>query len=339
MARRNQNKKYIGIFLVVALILAAGTLTLGMWELPSFSVGGVDRDSSHSTGTGHPLTSNFTIKEYNAEDKDATFGDADVYGKIWKPGTADWTGEYVVLSTDFWTASGNLDFSGVSIYTGQDYDVLAYQGDAGTNLYPETLTVSIPNLDSQISQYTWPDTVFMYTEGSFSESACDSATAGFDEANTTADVIQLDKSLEAIEGTLSWDCTFAQGTAGAVLKDAVIIFREDPATVLTDINDIEHIYLSVKSGGTGLALPSGDLLSEFLAGVPLNVGVPIMRSSNDATITVQISLPASESSVGTGNFQMIFDDLGDYRAKADVFGSSDYDVHAAAEITTWAITT
>jgi len=336
--KMKMKKGTVGL-LVVVLVLVAGFwgYNQGWFDNVFSATGGAD-DDSEALPTGyvpHALTSGFKIKVYNAEDTDATFGANDVYGKIWNPGTADWTGAFVEKSTTFTTSTATVDFTGASIYTGKTYDVVLYQGDGGTSLYPETLTITIPKLDSEITTLTYADTVFLFPEGSFSESACDSSTDAFDEST---DTVTLNKTAQTVQGSLTWDCTFGQATAGAVLEDPIILFREKPGSELTDINDIEHVYVSIKTGGSGLTIPSGDLVSEFRAGVPLSVGIDKLRSSNNAVLTVEFDLPASESDVGTGTFQMIFDDLGDYRAKANIFGTSDYDTHASAEITDFVIT-
>lgn len=336
----------IGIVaLVLIAVVAVGFFATGGFEkLTGFAItptpaGEVPETIEPVTGyVPHALTGGFGVFVFNAEDKDTPYGANDVYGKIWNPGTADWSGPFVVASASSDATTGKVAFSGDKIDTGRSYDIAVYQGDGGTNIYPETITVTIPQLSPEISSWNYPNSIYVSTEGSFSESACDSTTAAFDEGS---DLITLNKTLSTVQGSLKWDCTYGQDTSGGVLKEPVVIFREKPGSELSDINDVEHIYMSTKTGGSGLSFPTGDLITEFLGGVPIKVGPSdgLFRSNNDAVLTITVNLPASEANVGTGSFEMIFDDLGDYRAKATVFSTTDFDVHAAAEITEFKIIT
>ncbi len=267
---------------------------------------------------------------YDSEDPDTTFGGADdAQCRVWKGGQFDFLGPYV--DSDSQSATGQIALAAVRLKTGTSYDILCYENDGGTPVYAQKLDFTIPQVDPEKTTWTYDENIELLKEGAFTESACDSATAAFDEA---ADTVTLNKTAETVQGVLEWDCTVSQSTAGAVVKDPVIIFREAPGTPLTDVNDVEAVWISVKTG-SGVSVPAGNLVSEFKSAAPVVLTEDGMLSSADsATITVKIQLPSSEGDVGTGNIEMIYDDLGDYRAK-----DLDFDVRAAAETTTFVITT
>ena len=267
---------------------------------------------------------------YDAMDTKTAFGGADdAQCKAWDSGKFDFLGPYI--DTDSQSSTGQVDFSAAREKTGTKYDVLCYENDGGTPVYANKFDMSVPQVaPATVTTWTFDSNVNMYKEGAFAESACDSATAAFDEGG---DTVTLNKTLSTVQGVLEWDCTVGQSTAGAVLKNPVIIFREDPATPMTDINDIEAIYVSVKTG-SGVTLPGGNLVDKFKAGAPVAItSTGMLTSADSAVVTVKVQLPSAEANVGTGNFQMIYDDLSDYRAK-----DLDYDVRAAAEVTTFVIT-
>jgi len=266
---------------------------------------------------------------YDSEDPDSTFGGADdAQCRAWKSGEFDFLGPYV--DTDSQSATGQIDLAASRLKTGTAYEVLCYENDAGTPVYSNKFEITVPQVNPEKTTWTYDNNIELQKEGAFTESACDSATAAFDEST---DTVTLNKTLSTVEGVLEWDCVVAQSTAGAVLKDPVIIFRETPGTPLTDVNDIEAVWISVKTG-SGVTLPGGNLISEFKAGSSIAMTSDgVLGSADSATMTVKIQLPSAEADVGTGNFEMIYDDLGDYRAK-----DLDFDVRAAAEVTTFVIT-
>lgn len=266
---------------------------------------------------------------YDAEDPDTTFGGAsDVQCRAWNEGEYNFLGPYV--DTDSQSATGQIALAAKRLKTATEYDILCYEDDGGTPVYADRFEIEIPQVSVEKTAWTYDENIELLKEGAFEESACDSATAAFDEST---DTVTLNKSAETVQGVLEWDCEVGQTTAGAVLKDPVIIFRESPGTPLTDINDIEAVWVSVKTG-SGVSLPSGNLVSEFKSAAPVAMTDDgLLGSADSATVTVKIQLPSAEADVGTGNFEMIFDDLGDYREK-----DLDFDVRAADETTTFVIT-
>jgi len=267
---------------------------------------------------------------YDALDTDSTFGGADdVQCRVWNFGEYNFLGPY--LDTDAESSTGQIDLAAKRIKTASEYTVLCYEDDGGTPVYAKKFDFEVPQVAVQKTAWTYGENIELYKEGAFIESACDSSVDAFDES---ADTITLNKTAQSVQGVLEWDCAVGQSTAGAVLKDPVIIFRENPTTPLTDINDIEAIWVSVKTGSGVDAIPSVNLVNEFKSGAPIAMTSDgLLSSADSATITVKIQLPSSESDVGTGNFQMVYDDLGDYRAK-----DLDFDTRASAEVTDFVIT-
>ena len=268
---------------------------------------------------------------YDAMDLKSTFGGADdAQCRVWKFGQYDFLGPYVDTDSD--ASTGQIDLAAKRVKTDADYSVLCYENDGGTPVYANKVDkMHVGQLSPEVTAFTYDFNINMLKEGTFTESACDSATAAFDEGG---DAVTLNKTASTVQGVLTWDCTVAQSTSGAALKDPVLIFRENPASPMTDINDVEAIWVSVKTG-SGVTVPAGNLVSQFKAAAPVALtSVGMLTSADAATVTVKIQLPAAEADVGTGSFQMIYDDLGDYRAK-----DLDYDVRAADETTTFTINT
>jgi len=252
------------------------------------------------TPTGYvPFTlSNVYMTVMNSLDKDATFGADDAYVRVYEFGKFDFVGPYLDSDGNAAT-SGQIDLAGKKLHTGTSYTALAYQGDGGTALYAYKFDFTIPQLTGDKTLWNYPTTIYLSTEGTFTESALDSSTLGFDEGNETADVVTLNKTRDTVQGCL-----------------------------------IEHIYLSVKSG-SGVSFPSGDLVSEFRTATPIHVtSDEELGSADGVTGTLKVCFPAAEASVGTGDFLMHFDDLGDYRNR-----DLDNDVRAADETTTFDICT
>jgi len=281
-----------------------------------------------------PFTlSNVYMTIMNGLDKDATYGADDATIKVFQFGKFDFVGPYLDSASNAVT-TGLVDFNSSRLQTGTSYTALAYQGDGGTALYAYKFDFTIPQLTGDKVLWTYPETIYLYTEGTFTESALDNTDDDLDEGAHNTDEVTLDKSDDTIEGCLSWDFTYSDSTSGSILKEPVIVFEDSASDPLTDINDIEHIYLSVKSG-SGVSFPSGDLVSEFRTATPIHVtSDEELGSADGVTGTVKICLPASETDVGTGSILMHFDDLGDYRNR-----DLDNDVRAAAETTTFKIQT
>jgi len=302
-----------------ACVAAGGTWTNGQCEF-----------KPQPTGYVPFVLQTVYMKVMNALDKDATFGATDAYVRIYSFGKFDFTGPYLDSGSNAAT-TGIVNFSNAAMHTGTSYTYLAYQGDGGTNLYALKDDFTIPQLTGDKTIWTLGEIVYMYTEGAFTESALDSATAAFDESG---DAVTLNKTAETVQGCLSWDFTLSNSVSGSILKEPVIVFEDSASSPLTDINDIEEIYLSVKSG-SGVSFPSGNLVSEFRTATPVHVAPDEELGSADGiTGTLKICLPAAEADVGTGSFLMHFDDLGDYRNR-----DLDNDVRAADETTTFTINT
>lgn len=274
--------------------------------------------------------SNAYLTIMNALDTDATWGADDATVRVYSLGTFDFTGPYLDSDGNAAT-SGQIDLDGKRITTGTSYDYLAYQGDGGTNLYALQGVISIPPLTGDKTVWSDATNIYMYKEGAFSESALDSTTAAFDEST---DTVTLNKTAETVEGCLTWDFTVGNSVSGSHLKNPVIVFEDSAASPLTDLNDIEEIYLSVKTG-SGFSFPSGNLQTEFLGASPIHITTDGSLGSADSGIgTLKVCLPSAEADVGTGSFLMHFDDMGDYRTR-----DLDNDVRAAAETTTFTINT
>ncbi len=276
-----------------------------------------------------PFTlANIYLNVMNALDKDATFGADDAKVRIYTQGAFDFTGPY--LDSDGNAATtGQIDLSGDRMKTGTCYTSLTYQGDGGTNLYALKDDFCVPQLTGDKTMWSSDKNIYIYQEGAFSESALDSATDAFDESG---DAVLLNKTAETVQGCLKWDFTVGNSVSGSHLKDPVLILEDSSSSPLTDLNDIESVYLSVKTG-TGFAFPDGNLQTEFLSATPIHMTTDGSLGSADGGVgTLTVCLPAAESDVGTGSFLMHFDDLGDYRNR-----DLDNDVRAAAETTTFTI--
>lgn len=337
----------IGIVAFVAVIAAmlVGNFFLGGGQLPQQTSYGTQQACINAGGQwingmcqiqaqpqGYvPFTlSHVYMTIMNALDKDATFGADDASVRAYEQGKFDFTGPYLDSDGNAVT-TGQIDLDDSRLKTGTCYTYLAYQGDGGTNLYALKDEVCVPQLTGDKTLWSWDQNIYMYTEGAFSESALDSATAAFDESS---DVVTLNKTAETVQGCLSWDFTIGNSVSGSIIKDPVIVLEDSSSDALTDLNDIEEIYLSVKTG-SGFSFPSGNLQTEFLSATPIHMTSDgSLGSADGGTGTLKVCLPAAEASVGTGSFLMHFDDLGDYRAR-----DLDNDVRAAVETTTFTITT
>jgi hypothetical protein len=269
-------------------------------------------------------------------DPDSAFGVGDVYGRVYEEGAFDFTGDYV--DTDGTAAtSGQLDWSANKMFTDKYYDVLLYQGDGGTSVYPKLVKIYVGKVreDATASVFTVGGTYYIESEGTIADMAWDCTTDNdFDEST---DTITFNKSGSTVEGCETWEVTIDDSGSGTYLIDPVLIFRDDPSSAMTDINDIEHIYLSLKTGqGIGFydcdtgAKIVGDAVDYFLGAEPICLTDDGRIDQQDsATITVQICLPATEAELGNGQIQVIFDDMGDYRGR-----SLNNDVQAAADVET-----
>lgn len=275
--------------------------------------------------------SNVYMTVMNALDKDATFGADDARIRVYPEGQFDFTGFYLEQDNNAAT-SGQVDLNQTKLKTGMCYDYLAYQGDGGTNLYAKKGLFCIPKLSGDKTVWSYDETVYLYTEGAFTESALDCSTDAFDESG---DTVTLNKTAQTVQGCIDWDFTYTNSVAGSIIEEPVIVFEDSTSSPLTDINDIENIYVKVKTGGIGITLPSGNQRTEFLTADPIKTTTDgALGSADGFTGTVTICLPAAEADVGTGSFLMHFDDLGDYRTR-----DLDNDVRAAAETTTFTINT
>jgi len=341
--------KLLGV--IIASIILGGTgliFTLGYLGQQA----GVLPDVTGDVPDGYEpyvLTTIF-LKIMDGLDKDAGFGANDIYGRTYKEGDFDWTGTHVDISTSYTSASGFLNFTGSAMFTGSTYDLIGYQGDGGTNLYTLRDELVIAPLTGD--KTTWTATedngngvrvkvFYMYQEGAFASTAADctqgNGTAGLAVTNwdESSNDVTLNKTLDVVQGCNKWDITIGNTVAGSILKNPVIVFEEDASDTLTDIEDIEEIYLSVKSG-SGVSVPSGNLKSQFRNAEPIPIAKTggTIGSGDSATVTLTICLPAAEASVGTGTMIMYLDDLGDYRVR-----DNDQDVRAAAEETEFIILT
>lgn len=328
---------YATVF-VIALV-AVGAIGGGYYFMtggtfPSFPQQSTyDQDGYQPAPQGYvPFSlTNVYMNIMNALDEDATFGADDATLKVYNQGAFSFTSPS--LDSDGNAATtGQIDLDGKVLATGTGYTALAYQGDGGTNLYAKLFDFTIPPLNPEITFWTNPEMVYMYTEGAFTESGLDASDDDLDEAAHTADEVTLDKSDDDIQGCLSWDFTMSNSVSGSIIKDPVIVFEDSASDPLTDLDDIEEIYLSVKSG-SGFSFPSGNLRTQFLSASPIPITSDgSLGSADGGTGTLKICLPAAEANVGTGDLLMHFDDLGDYRAR-----DLDNDVRAAAETTTFNI--
>ena len=336
----------IGAVVFVAAILAVGAMSfvgkLGV-KVPAMtsytsqeactSAGGTWADGLCQIQAQPPgyvpfVLANVYLTVMNALDTDATFGADDATVHVYTQGAFSFTGPYLDSDGNAVT-TGQIDLDGDRMKTGTCYTYLAYQGDGGTNLYAIKDDFCIPQLTGDKTIWSYDENLLMYQEGAFSESALDSSTANFDESG---DTVTLNKTSDTVQGCLSWDFTVGNSVSGSHLKDPVLVMEDSTSSPLTDLDDIEAIYLSVKTG-SGFSFPSGNLQTEFLAATPIHMTTDGSLGSADAGVgTLQVCLPASESDVGTGSFLMHFDDGGDYRAR-----DLDNDVRAAAETTTFTI--
>ena len=317
--------------LVVVVVLAFGYM---YFMAPATPAAVTDTGAVEPSVTGYTpwALTHVYMYVWNDADKDSTFGADDAKCRVWNAGEVDYIGPYIDEDSNAAT-TGQIDFDAGKLLTGTSYDVVCYEGDGGTSLYAtDKIRINIPQIrgDATSANWVYPENIYMNKEGTITAVAWDSATDAFDESSGA---ITLNKTAQTIEGCLKWDGTISVGTAGSILKDPVLLIREDPSSPLTDSDDVEHVYVSVKTG-SGVEVPAGDLIDYFTGEIPIpltNDG--IMDDSTSATITATVCFPASESDLGTGAIQFIVDDMGDYRGK-----DFDRDVRATADTTTLTIT-
>lgn len=324
--RKGVSMVAVGVGIAIICVIVAGGLFAVYQQLGSVEEATLTPKETETRKTSFDSV-RFYI--YDELDKDVGFGNNDVYGRIYEEGDVDWVGNAVETTTDYNGTHYYLEFdgggSGTRLKSGTNYELVIYQGDGGNNLYTKTIPFTIPTVAPDENDYTFDESFFMYKEGSWSDAGCDNSNNTFDEDATVTDQVDLNTTYGGVGGTMTWDCTVEQATSGAVLQDPVIIFQESPSDPLSDINDVVHIWTSVKSG-SGVAVPTGDLVTEFRAGSPISISDEgFLDSADSVVMTLKIQLEA-EGSVGTGTIQMIMDDLGDWRGK-----DTDTDVRATAE--------
>jgi len=328
---------YAKMFAVAFIAFALGYVALG-YVLPMTGVQLMAAVQPTATGavTGvqasQYLLDTYTFTVLDELNQNSGFGDNDVYAKLYPAGEFDWDGAALDTSTNYTGSTGKISFTGKAAKTSSSYDVLFYQGDGGTNLYAKLVEgVTIPDFTDSPGAWAETDPVFMLKEGAFKETALDNmegngtgvVVTAWDESN---DVVTLDKSDTTVEGTIKWDFSVGNTVSGSCIKNPVIVFYESESDQFTDIDDIEHIYLSVKSG-SGISVPSRDLVDDFKNGNPIEITSDgCLGSGDSATLTLQIDLPSSEADVGTGTLVMSLDDLGDKNAR-----DLDKDKRASAE--------
>lgn len=322
----------LGGVIVVSLLLVIGVVSMFGVKLPSTQL-----TTYQVPGAPIPIPQDYVpygltnvyLTVMNALDKDATWGADDATVRVYSLGEfKSFTSPYLDSDGNAAT-SGQIDLDGKRMTTGTSYDALIYQGDGGTNLYALQSVISIPPLTGDKTSWSDSSNIYMYQEGAFTESALDSATAAFDESG---DVVTLNKTAETVEGCLEWDFVVSNSVSGSILKNPVIVFEDSAASPLTDLDDIEELYLSVKTG-SGFSFPSGNLQTEFLSAQPIQITNDGELGSADKGVgTLTVCLPSVEANVGTGSFLMHLDDMGDYRTR-----DLDNDVRAAAETTTFTI--
>lgn len=322
----------LGGVIVVSLLLVFGIVSMAGFKLPSTQLSAVQVPGEPVVvpqGYVPFVLSNVYLTIMNAMDTDATWGVDDATVRVYSlNGFDSFTSPYLDSDGNAVT-SGQIDLDGKRMFTGTSYDYLAYQGDGGTNLYAIEGVVAVSPLTGDKTVWASTENIYMFKEGAYTESALDSSTAAFDESG---DAVTLNKTAETVEGCLEWDFTLSNSVSGSILKNPVIVFEDSASSPLTDLDDIEELYLSVKTG-SGFSFPSGNLQTEFLSAQPIQITNDGALGSADKGVgTLTVCLPAAEANVGTGSFLMHMDDMGDYRAR-----DLDNDVRAAAETTTFSL--
>jgi len=216
-------------------------------------------------------------------------------------------------STD---SAGKAEFTAGRIFVNTPY-LYSIRGDSTVYDKLVVKTIPVPSIYFKIDSYTFEEPEYVYKVGNFSDISTDA-----DNTLTASDLSCLNITGKTGTQYCEFDITIGEATAGAALKDPVLILRS-PEGYELEPGDIVSLYI-VKKTGSDLGIPAQDLTEYVTYATPIDLkgslydeeyGVDFMTVSDSATYTVKLSYDADQIQTDGDKLQICLDDLGDYRAR------------------------
>jgi hypothetical protein len=174
----------------------------------------------------------------------------------------------------------------------------------------DVLTVPIPTGQFAISSYTFPGAIKLYKIGSF-------VSPGTDVTGATNDLLNVARTNSGIQ-FLEVTFTIGEATAGAALKNPVLVIRTPDSAPALASGMIQSLYI-VRDTGADLGIPVVDLKG-YINGVAIPLKGSLSDSLGNNYLTVadkgvyKIKLTWDASKAVAGNeIDFVLDDLGAYR--------------------------
>lgn len=220
-----------------------------------------------------------------------------------------------VTDEDTATASdGAAEFTANTILVDRDYN-FAVRGD--DTVYDKLISVHIPCVPPEREGFTFPEKVYAYKVGNFSDIAADKIIDASDDSCLN---ITGKSGIQHCE----FEITIGQEVSGETLRDAILALRS-PEDYELEPGDIVYLYITRKTG-TAFTIP-GINLADYIDVMPIPLGGSIldtvegvyyMTTADKGVYTVKLDYDADQIQPATDRFQVALDDEGDYRAKSAI---------------------
>jgi len=226
----------------------------------------------------------------------------------------------VVVDEDTQTDSNGLaQFTAGRIFVGQPY-LYSVRGQTTAYDVLKVMTIPVPSTEFKIDSYTFPEKIYTYYVGSFSDILPSSPTySGFDSCDGSTNTCDFNVTGKSGIQYATVDINIGCADAGKALKKPVLVLRYADGYEMPE-GSIISIYMTKKTG-TDFGIPGTNLADYISTETPIELrgsiydnGVYYMTVADSGTYTVKITFDADVLTSGK-KLELVLDDLGDYRGK------------------------
>jgi len=249
-----------------------------------------------------------------------------IKGRVYDAGTPDsaLTSPLTAYLDSAVNSNGILAFTSMRTFAGQTYRIKIWDDTAVPNYYAKVVDVNLPYYSPEATVDTYPTEVRLEAIGTFADPMQADATgaggaslpAGV-TSDATNNVVKINKSA-VVDSTISIriPLAIANVESNSVLKNVVLRPIQDTSSPLPT-NVFISVVLQYKEGKS-FAFPTTDLTSYVQSQSPIAIGD--LQGGDSGIYYLTISL--DKSSLTTGSFKFILDDLGNWLATDPVAGQS-----------------
>jgi len=184
----------------------------------------------------------------------------------------------------------------------------------------KVMTIPVPAREFGITAYTFPDPIYTYYIGSFSDILPSGASyTGFDSCDASTNTCKFNVTGKSGIQYATVDITIGCADAGKAIKQPVLVLRYADGYEMPE-GSIISIYMSKKQG-TDFGIPGTNLADYISTETPIELrgsiyenGVYYMTVADSGTYTLKITFDADVLTSGK-KLEVILDDLGEYRGK------------------------